>query len=264
VLGDTLFVHGGVDTSALAQQWGPTTGPATFQGWVDALNKWSRDEVARWAEMDWHANAKPELTQWALKNHGTYEERQPGSALLTYGMGGIGPNSTPNPTVVYRDWIGRDGAPSPPGAFLINKLKAAGIRRVVSGHKPHGDAPLILEIAGITIITADTSYSVDVKGSESPVMKAFDKVSGRGTKRAKCCCAEIHHANGVYTAHGVTADGTAVEAEMADGIVGRKTKDGWWAKSIRKRDNKVLISKSKGYTVENKYVSKEAFLAEVV
>ena len=81
------------------------------------------------------------------------------------------------PTVVYTNHL-CEGAPEPPDAAVLAWLFArqrAPIRRVVVGHQPHGDAPLIIRSplpchddgsgdgGDFVIVTGDTSYSGFVK-----------------------------------------------------------------------------------------------------
>lgn len=56
-------------------------------------------------------------------------------------------------------------------------LTDSGVRRVVVGHKPMGDAPWIMDSHGVQIILADTAYSRNVQWPR----KHLDRVFGRNS-----------------------------------------------------------------------------------
>ena len=84
-----------------------------------------------------------------------------------------------------RPAYGDTGSPKPvatlpraPHVETIRSLRRAGVRRIVCGHKPHGDAALVVYgkdreegeedcARGVTIITLDTSYAASVKGESA-------------------------------------------------------------------------------------------------
>jgi len=66
-------------------------------------------------------------------------------------------------------------------------VKRSGVKRIVVGHQPRGDAALILEKFGMQVISADTSYAVNSKwekdyravsslGPRRPSQQALDKL----------------------------------------------------------------------------------------
>ena len=83
---------------------------------------------------------------WA--KHGSYDDPQDGSRLLQYGMGWFN-SGVANKTVVYANYVYKDILTGqvglrPPGREMVEKLQKGGIRRVVVGHQPNGDCPLVL------------------------------------------------------------------------------------------------------------------------
>jgi hypothetical protein len=129
----------------------------------------------------------------------------PGGALIQYGMGGL-PDKTRNPTIVYNSWLS-DGMPeiiynndlSEEKELLHHFMDQTQLQMIVTGHKPHGDAPLPIRIVPTTgnnkksdddstsssskwIVTGDTSYSGDtmwVNNGRTNVGRGESK-SGRG------------------------------------------------------------------------------------
>ena len=116
---------------------------------------------------------------WALQ--GGYDGT-PGGGVLCYGMGWLPaarpaawglpePSADPrrNPTVIYDNWLVK-GNPAPPAPAVGAFLSSAGIRTVISGHQPHGDAASSCVAppseGGVAIVSADTSYSRFTKWDE--------------------------------------------------------------------------------------------------
>merc|ERR1712224_729865 len=83
---------------------------------------------------------------WSMKGQGGYVHSQPGSALLQYAMRDM-PDGTRQPSVVYNGWLGDDYQPIQADDKTLEWLHAGGVRQIVSGHLPHGDAPLVLRVA---------------------------------------------------------------------------------------------------------------------
>lgn len=66
----------------------------------------------------------------------------PGGRLLAYGMA-TQPDLTKSPTVVCSSYL-VNGHPHRPAARAVERLAEAGVRAVVVGHQPHGDAPVVI------------------------------------------------------------------------------------------------------------------------
>lgn len=64
--------------------------------------------------------------------------------MLCYllGMGWLEDKSV-NPSVIYSNYLNR-GSPTVPEAEVEELLSREGVARVLTGHQPHGDAPLIM------------------------------------------------------------------------------------------------------------------------
>jgi len=141
VLGDSLFVHGAVpeDGIGLVPPSSESDGETFFddaKGWIEKLNFWYWEQLAQW-----EANPHSQSSAALLKEYGRPR-----------GFGGKG--------IVYNDWLDKDFLPAPVPDAVSCYLMKSGIRRVLSGHRPHGTTPTIVrDHNGFTVISADTSYS---------------------------------------------------------------------------------------------------------
>eukprot|EP01035_Chromulina_nebulosa_P019518 gene19518-25415_t len=88
-----------------------------------------------------------EPTHWAAV--GGYDHKQPGSRLLQYGMGYM-PDKSINPSVIYANYLSH-GQPVPPNVAVIKAMKSRGINKIVVGHQPHGDAPVVIDEGGLQV-----------------------------------------------------------------------------------------------------------------
>lgn len=135
----------------------------------------------------------------------------PCTRLLRYGMATM-PDGSRSPTVVYSSFL-VDGHPRQPDDEVVSRLAAAGIRAVVTGHQPHGDCPVVMRCVAhdgggceeeqgaqrregaqqegqavedrlprappaesgkeVFFITADTSFSADVRWSDAEALDRF-------------------------------------------------------------------------------------------
>jgi len=164
LLGDTLFLHGGLHSNSLG--WIPPSRdlpPGDSGHHVDNVATWCEQlEAFRAAEMKDFV----EFSQWLQLSSGQASERRlpftshwsaeggynhptPGSRLLQYGMGWM-PDKSVNPTLVYDNFLS-DGAPMPPSSEIASKLRRNGVRRVIAGHQPHGDAPVVIDSFGLQV-----------------------------------------------------------------------------------------------------------------
>ena len=100
-----------------------------------------------------------ESISWAAV--GGYDHPQPGSRLMQYAMGWM-PDKSVNPSVIYAEGLTKatsgynpnandaTGVPNKaapePSLEVARYLKEALVNKVIVGHQPRGDAPLILDL----------------------------------------------------------------------------------------------------------------------
>ena len=153
--------------------------------WVAAINQFALEEVSDFAEnigafveaADKELSATDmkqtcpttainrETISWAAA--GGYDHPQPGSRLMQYAMGWM-PDKSVNPSVVYANHLpkgtdkgGGEGGKEP-AVEVARYLRGGHVNKVIVGHQPRGDAPLILDFdTGIQVISADTSYAAN-------------------------------------------------------------------------------------------------------
>ena len=85
---------------------------------------------------------------------------------------GATPDKSDTATIVYCSYL-ENGAPAPHSKAVANWLLQSGLRRVVVGHQPQGDAPLIQDCHGVQTISVDTSYAKDVSWPRKSTEELF-------------------------------------------------------------------------------------------
>lgn len=134
---------------------------------------------------------------------GGYNHPQPGSGLLQYGergsycipsihtfnhntiLAGMGanPDKSDTATIIYCSYL-ENGAPAAHSKAVADWLLQSGVRRVVVGHQPQGDAPLIQDLHGVQTISVDTSYAKEVQWSRTLMEALFVGEEGDATEEA--------------------------------------------------------------------------------
>jgi hypothetical protein len=144
--GETLFLHGGLTEESLGHVPGQAS-VADVDGWIDALNRFCAEQVARFLERD-RAGAAPPSWQGII----AYQAPAPGQPT--------------NPaSVVYGRLSDALNNPSLPPRAVVSRLAAAGVRRLVLGHTPSGDTPAVLRTEGFELVIADNSRGRVATGS---------------------------------------------------------------------------------------------------
>ncbi|GMI25549.1 hypothetical protein TrCOL_g9984 [Triparma columacea] len=295
-LGPCLFVHGGIPKGPEvtdSKLMGRRALPPTFEGtveepetgdWVDAINNWSEVQKSHWL------NQIGPPVIWSTK--GGYETTpNQGGSLIQYGMGWLlnppttsnnktPPTVTKNPTCVYASWLNKGmPCPSTSSSPSVRNMFTDGVEVIISGHQPHGDAPLGIKVdGGGVIVTGDTSYSGDTGwvNSENGGNKGREGTkSGRGVVAVSEILLQYTTTNSTSSlksiiTRGVLSDGTSYECDglMKDDVVGREAKDEvfgddgkviidgiekgrYWIKA-KLGEGKYLGCYAKGWEVENK------------
>ena len=180
IINDTLFVHGAVCTNSYG--WVPETLDGAINdanhstdernnaerirntdpfNWVNQLNSFAKKGIYDCI----HNGAGNDGEPWSFT--GSYEAGNPCNNVMQYGMGWL-PNGKRNRTIVYNQWIiEKDGSSRAaneinyPSKDIVDNLKKHKVSRILCGHKPQGDAPLVFgnDAQNFHVITADTSYS---------------------------------------------------------------------------------------------------------
>ena len=167
-----------------------------------------------------------------------------------------------NKTVVYRDWMNKENTNvKQPSQELVDILDSSGIRRIVCGHRPHGDAGVVIRSScgRLTIVTLDTSYAANVvdKSGERIVPKG-DAHDNRGDSVYELLLTRTSDNTYSASLSGITADGVELVCNPDEPPVGTTFKDRWVVKGERADDGRVLISKLDGHVVTNRWIEKSA------
>lgn len=138
IVGETLFIHGAVTPQNMGYVPGLSDSQARISDakeWIKALNNWYNNQIAEWLV---------DPTEHHLVNPGNKNLEQ---YLI------MNPKS-----MVTTNWY-TNGKLTPIPVEVIDYLNNAGIKRVVTGHQPFSDFPLILRHPNLEVIVGDTSYS---------------------------------------------------------------------------------------------------------
>jgi hypothetical protein len=134
----TLFVHGGVTADSLGAIPGRER-VEDVRGWIDGLNAFYAEQLAAFAEQ----RVRGGIPGWAPIV--AYQAPLPGTAMN-------------QASVVYGRLADAHNDPRLPEPAVVERLKRAGIGRLVVGHTPVGDVPAVLRRDGFTLVMADNSY----------------------------------------------------------------------------------------------------------
>jgi hypothetical protein len=162
--GRTLFVHGGLSKDSLGAVPGEPT-PARpedvdVDAWVARLNAWYAGQLDAFEAGRPGDDGHP---AWAPLI--AYQAPLPGTRV--------------NPaSVVYGRLADEHNNLRLPGDDVQRALAAAGVRRVILGHTPSGDAPSILRDRGFELVCADNSHARHGVGSKVLVHDDWLAVEG--------------------------------------------------------------------------------------
>ncbi|MFA6303493.1 MAG: metallophosphoesterase [Legionella sp.] len=139
IVGDTLFIHGAITSSGIGYVPGihdtNLNRCEDAREWIESLNYWYKDQINTWIQ-------NPTVTSILPPGH---------RALEQYIL--FNPKS-----LVTTNWY-IEGKLAPISENVIKFLNKAGIYRVVSGHQPFADFPLVIRDPRLEVIVGDTSYS---------------------------------------------------------------------------------------------------------
>lgn len=239
IFGEHIFVHGAINKNNMG--YVPSGGKLIedVHLWVSTLNNWYHKELNEYM-------LNPEC--------GGITKKRKGYKIIDYSV------PSDNKTVVYSDNL-KNGNGNYINSKVIKYLNNSGIHSIISGHKPHGDCPLVLRSKNLTAVSADTSYSD--KGH----------ISKWGVdNRGNAVCEVLLYVNGDIQIHGVLCDNSKydyiIQNKMVDNAnnakhakktykydryIGIKLKNNYWVKNVKK--SKYLISYAEGFEYDERWVS---------
>eukprot|EP00668_Euglena_longa_P003455 GGOE01004044.1.p1 GENE.GGOE01004044.1~~GGOE01004044.1.p1 ORF type:complete len:372 (+),score=87.69 GGOE01004044.1:67-1182(+) len=242
ILGNSLFVHGAVNPLALGfvpPATGNTDGVnACIHGddlygqplsiWADTLNQ-------RW----WAA-----FSDWVRRPTWNADRTSRGGESF---FGYCYLSATGARSVIYIS-LAPSGHPVLPEAEVGRVLRENGIKRVLLGHRPFGDAPQILH---------DTHHSVHYAMCDTCYSNPPEVRGPHGPRRAPSVVHQITvegplEGPNALRLRGVLSTGRAYDSVIDDDaaqLVGRCTKDGWWVKCQDGNTDAFVVTRGCGYEV---------------
>ena len=231
IVGSSLFVHGGVSEASLGfvprhdVHDGITRGASPAQSglgvrdWVTALDAWKKEAIAEFVANPGYREGEDVLD----------EPQRGGSQFFAY----FYRRAIHDKSVAIHATLSK-GAVIPPSPAIALALSRDGIRRVVSGHKPYGDAPTIVRRHGVEFVLGDMSYS-----------------DPRAPNKRGCAVAEVVIVEGQDDSHvllhGRLASGIEYACDTRDPWIGRMVGD--WVVELSLPSGWYLLSRGRARTV---------------
>ena len=274
-----LFVHGaihGYNIGWVPPYDGKESQVATnLDDWIRKINEFARHESQDYAERtnEYVGMYQLSLTDKYWSSNAGYYHNQPGSRLVQYGMGWLA-DKTRNPSVIYATYSTETNQPEPQ---VSEWLTSNGIRTLVVGHQPRGDAPMLLDNNGLQIVSGDTSYAKnalwDKDGTGTWASIASSKAESELNYPASSTRADVvsevlididETGNSVVSVHGVLSDGGKYEyilpKSSSNQYLGKSTSTGWIVKASNVRyssdpeSSYYLLSQVSGFDTKNRLV----------
>lgn len=135
--GETLFIHGAITPENMGYIPGLPEDAriSDAKEWINGLNDWFQSQIDEWSMQPVESTIQ-----------------EPGGRLLDRYV-------IYNPkSIVTTNWY-RHGRLAPIAPEVVSYLNKAGIYRVVTGHQPFSDFPLIIRNPSLEVIVGDTGYS---------------------------------------------------------------------------------------------------------
>jgi len=241
IIGDCIFVHGGIDETCLGQVPGQPPVKGGVEAWCQALNEFQQEMVKEFER-------QPTLD--ANRQFG-------GEPLKDYGV----PNSNVGCGTVIYNTFAVNGNCAVPDHRTREYLANAGIQRVFTGHQPVGDAPSVIAIDGLAIFMCDTSYS------DTQANKTRNPANNRGVAFSNVVLtSQTTTVTGILAngdAHGFTLSEYAI---LPDTLVGEELVDESWVKTVVVEEDgtrQLLVAKGEGWQVLTRRMSMEDVLSQL-
>ena len=216
--GNTIFAHAGITDDNIGFVPGEADRATGVDEWIAALDRWYRAELAAW-----------ERDAFSWDGSGP----RPGERLIRYAepVPGKPANAT---SVVYCRSVDEQGKIALPGKATVEWLAASGVTRLVIGHTPSGELPVVLRTAddGFEVVVADTSRAGEM---ETPALISLEGdglasvlVQGQLTLRGARRQVAFRSRMGLASPLGKrTATGALVVAPGREGLYTYQLAPGW-------------------------------------
>jgi len=236
-VGNTLFVHGGINDENFGTVPGDDIIRENVDDWIRDLNQWAAGELDDYVKQPtWEEYPGP----------GNTTGKRGGQNLIEYGL----PGGNNGKTIIYSYHLPNGNAVDL-SEKTENYLVSNGIHRVIVGHQPHGDCPTVISSGRVQVVTGDTSYSqVPAKGDDN-----------RGPAVSEIMLFEESQKVRV---HGNLLDERKIDYELAcphvkssesscDDLIGKQLKDNFWVKSklrdLPEDGKEYLVCRGSGFSL---------------
>lgn len=226
VIGDTLFVHAGIQEDSLGFVPDNLEACKSVSTWAKALQSWKTKELISYISQP----------AWS-------EGRRGAEQLIEYAS----PGAASKTVVCFNPLVGGNATRMTP--VVEDFLKQSGIRRVLTGHQPHGQSPSVVRHPRTGLLTAscDTSFS----------NMAAPKHLNYANKRGDVVCVvtiqgstlKMSGIDKMGETHGFCLDNKISQSILPDVLVGMQLTDGSWIKSTSKTNGTLRSCLGKGFKI---------------
>jgi len=221
VIGETLFVHAGIQEDSLGFVPGSEILFDNVPDWAAALNSWKSNELKAFLS-------------------------QPGWSKGTRGAGDLISYASPDggtKTVVYFNPL-HNGNTQLLSPAVESFLSRSNIRRLLTGHQPHGQSPAVARHprSGLLTVSCDTSFS------NMGAPKHLNRSNNRGEA---VCVVSMQGSTLKVTGeekngekHGFRLDSDISACSLPDALVGMQLSCGSWIKTVSNQTVIAAIGKT--------------------
>ena len=236
IFGEYIFVHGAINKYNIGKIPQNNNIIDDINIWINELNSWFQKELSKYIN-------NPTI--------GGITKKRKAYNIIDY----VIPKNK-SISVVYANNL-KNGNGKHINKNVSKILNKYGIKNIITGHKPHGDCPLVIRNKYITAISADTSYS------NANYLKEKNKIDG--DNRGNAVCEVLLYSNGYIRIHGKYANNSKYSyilkkkvnnkiIELND-YIGMQLNNKYWVKNINNINKKLLISYGKDYELYDKWIS---------
>jgi hypothetical protein len=236
IFGEYIFVHGAINKYNIGKIPQNNNRIDDINIWINELNSWFQKELSKYIN-------NPTI--------GGITKKRKAYNIIDY----VIPKNK-SISVVYANNL-KNGNGKHINKNVSKILNKYGIKNIITGHKPHGDCPLVIRNKYITAISADTSYS------NANYLKEKNKIDG--DNRGNAVCEVLLYSNGYIRIHGKYANNSKYSyilkkkvnnkiIELND-YIGMQLNNKYWVKNINNINKKLLISYGKDYELYDKWIS---------
>jgi len=238
IFGEHIFVHGAINEKNIGKIPKNKNIIEDINVWAKELNDWFHKELKEYMN-----NPKD----------GGITKKRKAHNIIDY----VVPGYNKDITIVYANNL-KNGNGAHINKNVIKHLNKYGIKNIITGHKPHGDCPLVIRDKNLTAVSADTSYS-NINYLKN--IKGIKDVKYYNDKRGKAVSEVLLYSNGDIRVHGILADNSKYgyiikknkKSPSSSDYIGLQLNNKYWVKNVKK--DKYLISYGKGFDIDEKWVN---------